>query len=193
MTLVLSWALWVPLAAMRVGLLPDWVSAGSMVALAAVVWSVVGTGPSPAADLGISTLLGTTAGLVVASFGEEVGWRGVALPALVRRQGWSRASLTLGLFVALWHVPYWVLQGVFEDHGLAYLVLDFVFVVALTFQLSWLVGRSRWSVLVAVAFHVSFNVVNVALLPLTDATGAFAVLTGVEVVLAVLAARALRE
>jgi membrane protease YdiL (CAAX protease family) len=57
--------------------------------------------------------------------------------------------------------------------------------------LSWLARRSRWSVLVAVAFHVSFNLVNVALLPLTDATGAFAVLTGVEVLLALLAAKAL--
>ena len=37
----------------------------------------------------------------------------------------------------------------------------------LTFQLTWLVNHAHGSVLVAVAFHVVFNTVNVALLPVT--------------------------
>ena len=52
----------------------------------------------------------------------------------------------------------------------------------LTFQLTWLVNHAHGSVLVAVAFHVVFNTVNVALLPVTASPGAFAVLTALECV-----------
>jgi hypothetical protein len=52
--------------------------------------------------------------------------------------------------------------------------------MALTFQLTWLVNNTDGSVLVAVAFHLAFNVVNVALLPVTASTGAFALLTAFE-------------
>jgi membrane protease YdiL (CAAX protease family) len=242
--LALSWLLWLPLAGVRVGLLPAWVAEGRLTGLALpgvlvpslvavalcahlgdgalralaaslVAWRVGASwwvavllqpvllvvtallalsGDPPVQDPSpgsAGALVVTAAALVVASFGEETGWRGVALPALVRRHGWIRGNLVLGLFVATWHLPYWVLQGVFEDHGAVYLLLDFVFVVALTYQLAWLVRRSRGSVLVAVVFHVSFNLVNVALLPVTATTGAFAILTVLEVAVAVVAIRSL--
>jgi hypothetical protein len=31
---------------------------------------------------------------------------------------------------ATWHLPYWVLQGVLEDHRWGYLVLGYVFILA---------------------------------------------------------------
>jgi hypothetical protein len=86
----------------------------------------------------------------------------------------------LGLVTATWHLPYWVLQGVLEDHRWGYLVLDYVVIPPPTFQLTWLVNHARGSVLVAVAFHVVVNTVNVALLPVTASAGAFAVLTALE-------------
>lgn len=123
--------------------------------------------------------------LIVAASGEEVGWRGLALPVMQQRYGASRASLLLGLVVATWHVPYWVLQGVVEDYGWAYIVIDYVFVVALTFQLTWLFNHAGGSVLAAVAFHVSFNLVNVTLIQVTGVVGAFVLLTVIEIGVAI--------
>lgn len=127
--------------------------------------------------------------LVLAATGEEIGWRGHALPRLLRRYGALRASAALGLATTAWHLPYWLVQGVLDDLGWSYLALDVGFVVALTFQLTWLFSRTAGSVLAAVAFHVSFNLVNVTLLPVTGIPAAFALLTVVELAVAVAVTR----
>jgi uncharacterized protein len=138
-----------------------------------------------APGLTAGSLLGVGVFLVVASTGEEVGWRGLALPALQARHSAVTSSLVLAFVTATWHVPYWILQGVLDDYTIWYLAIDYVFIVALTFQLTWLVNHAAGSVLVAVAFHFAFNLVNVAVLPVTASTGAFALLTAVECALAV--------
>lgn len=98
--------------------------------------------PHPPDGTTIAAVGVTAVFLLIASVGEELGWRGVALPGLLRRMGPLAASLVLGVLVAVWHVPYWILQGVLAQYGPAYLLLDLVFVVALTFQLTWLFLRS---------------------------------------------------
>ncbi len=243
-TLTLSWAVWVPLLLVHLGVLSPVVPDGSLVALAlpgvlvpavaasalaaraggrgglralwglllvwrvgrwwaaalllqplllvttAVLFAAAGGEPvSPVAGLGLGSLATQVVFLLLAATGEEVGWRGLALPALQERVGAVRASVVLGVVTATWHLPYWLLQGVLDDFGWGYLAIDYVFVVALTFQLTWLVNHSRGSVLVAVAFHVVFNTVNVAVLPVTTSVAAFALLTAIEVVLAAVVVR----
>lgn len=131
--------------------------------------------------------------IVIASAGEEIGWRGVALPSLQARYSSVRSSWILGLLGATWHLPYWILLGTLADYGPGYFLVNYVFVVALTFQLTWIFNRSHSSLLLVVAFHFAFNAVNVSILPVTGSVGAFLLLTAFEVVVALGVARALQR
>ncbi len=53
--------------------------------------------------------------LAIATLGEEIGWRGVALPSLQRQHSPLRASLILGIVWATWHVPFWLLMDSFDQ------------------------------------------------------------------------------
>jgi membrane protease YdiL (CAAX protease family) len=93
--------------------------------------------------------------LLVPLFGgawEEPGWRGYALPELLRTRSALFASVVLGLLWAFWHVPVF-LTG--DQHW-----SDLVLVVEVTVVLTWLFRRAGGSVLIAMAFHAMNNSVS---------------------------------
>ena len=46
---------------------------------------------------------------------EEIGWRGVALPNLVKRFGFNAAVLFLGFMWAIWHFPLFLVEGTYQN------------------------------------------------------------------------------
>jgi membrane protease YdiL (CAAX protease family) len=129
--------------------------------------------------------------LAIATLGEEIGWRGVALPGLQSRNSAIKSSLILGLLWAIWHIPFWLLLDTFDQFGWSYLALNFLFLLPGTFYITWFFNHSRSSLLLPVAFHLSFNILNTALFPVTASLGAFALFIAIEWIVALLIVRKL--
>ena len=79
--------------------------------------------------------------------GEEPGWRGYALPGMLKQQGALAASLVLGVLWSAWHLPLG-LVGDLTLYGSIHAVL-----AAVVF--TWLWQNSRGSVLLAILMHAS--------------------------------------
>ena len=87
--------------------------------------------------------------------GEEIGWRGFALPRLLRRFGPWAASVVLGTLWALWHLPLFYLAGM-PQFGSPF--LPFVgYTIALSIILTFLAQNTRGSVVIATLFHGAVN------------------------------------
>ncbi|WP_424005521.1 lysostaphin resistance A-like protein (plasmid) [Haloarcula salina] len=88
-------------------------------------------------------------------FGEEMGWRGYALPHLLKQYNTTIAALLIGIGWAAWHLPLFFIQGT-RQSGLFALYL--VGVIGLSVIIAWLYTRSRGSVLLTTVFHAQWNV-----------------------------------
>jgi len=87
--------------------------------------------------------------------GEEIGWRGYALPRLAARFGLARASLLLGLIWACWHLPQF-----FIPESDTYQQSFWVFVAqvtALSVAMAWLYARTNGSLLLVMLLHSAVN------------------------------------
>ncbi len=93
--------------------------------------------------------------LVLLVLGEEIGWRGFALPRLRARLGGLAASLVLGVIWAAWHLANGILPGL--DLYWSAFHLFALFVVAQTVLFTWIATHTRGSVLLAWIFHASIN------------------------------------
>src|SRR3954452_3033600 len=86
---------------------------------------------------------------------EENGWRGFALPVLLRTRGPLVASLIVGLAWASWHFP--VKFDAFIDYGLwgglAYLGAFTVKIVAISVVMTFFWARAGQATLLAISMH----------------------------------------
>ena len=87
--------------------------------------------------------------------GEEIGWRGYALPRLAGRFGFARASLLLGLIWACWHLPLFFLPGA-DKYGQSFPVWTLQ-VVALSVAITWLYAGAGGSLLLTMLMHSAVN------------------------------------
>lgn len=100
-------------------------------------------------------------GIVQGPLTEEPGWRGVALPLLLRRRSPLLASIALGAIWFLWHAPLLLDANSTQRPFLPYLIS----VIALSVLLTGIVIGTRGSVFIAILFHAAVNATAYHLLP----------------------------
>jgi hypothetical protein len=101
-------------------------------------------------------IVATVASTVVGGqAGEEIGWRGYALPRLASRFGYARASVLLGVIWALWHLPLFFTVGA-DTYRQSFLVYTLQ-VTAVSVALAWLYEHTNGSLLLAMLMHSAVN------------------------------------
>lgn len=111
--------------------------------------------------------------------GEELGWRGFLLPALLRKRSPLKASIVLAVVGGLWHMPVDLAAG-FGIAGPGAVLVRIVFLIPVSILFTWFYLRSKGSVLIAILLHTSINVMGDLGLSSYDAAAIiFGLLTGV--------------
>jgi membrane protease YdiL (CAAX protease family) len=87
--------------------------------------------------------------------GEEIGWRGFALPRLTARIGARGASVLLGAIWAAWHLPLFFIPGT-STTGQSF-PLYLLQVTALSVAFAWLYWRTGGSLLLTMLLHAAVN------------------------------------
>jgi membrane protease YdiL (CAAX protease family) len=123
-------------------------------------------------------------------FGEEVGWRGFAVPTLMPRLGPLGAALAIAPVWALWHLPYFFLLASYQSFN-AFTMVGFLVGMAYgSVVLTWLYLGTGGSILAVAIWHGLFNMATAT----TGATDLVAgIVSGCVIVLGVIVSPRLRR
>lgn len=98
------------------------------------------------------------------ALGEELGWRGFALPRLQVKYNALVSSIMLGLFWAVWHLPMWIGSGIM---GLD-LLRSGVTITTYAIIFTWVYNNTGGSLFLAWLFHTAMTITQYFLrIPLT--------------------------
>ena len=92
---------------------------------------------------------------VFGCYGEEIGWRGFMLPELNKKYSLFISSLIVGIFWGIWHMRFQI--------GLPAFGLFILGVICYSFLISWLCGKTKGNIFVAIVFHTSINMCSLIL------------------------------
>ena len=89
------------------------------------------------------------------ALGEEIGWRGYALPRLQARRSALSASLILAPIWGLWHLPLWLTGDPVKTP--IFYVPFFFSAFAFSVILTWVYNSTGGSLLMVVLLHATVN------------------------------------
>ena len=115
-----------------------------------VVWANVGRSFEYPA---LSVPAYCVANVVFYGFGEEVGWRGFALPRMQARLTALTSALLVSCMWAVWHLPLFAFSAGMSSMGFGGAAGWFFSLVTGSVLMTWLFNRSRGSVLAVALFH----------------------------------------
>lgn len=87
--------------------------------------------------------------------GEEIGWRGFALPHMTEKFGLAVSTLILGVIWACWHLPLFFVKGA-DTFGQSF-PLYLIQVTLLSVAMGWLYWRTQGSLLLIMLMHAAVN------------------------------------
>jgi membrane protease YdiL (CAAX protease family) len=93
--------------------------------------------------------------LIVAGLGEEVGWRGYALPALQTRYGALLSSVILGAMWASWHLPLFFNPASSYSNTPLWALL--IFMLPVSIIITWVFNGTGGSTLMIMILHAMLN------------------------------------
>ena len=93
--------------------------------------------------------------MIFVALGEEVGWRGYALPALQARYSALLSSVILGVMWVLWHLPLFFNPDTF--YGNLSFGLWLAYLLPFTILITWVFNCTGGSVLLVMCFHAAMN------------------------------------
>ncbi len=108
--------------------------------------------------------------------GEEVGWRGYALPRMSDHFGLAGASVLLGIIWAMWHLPQFFLFPQADTFGQSFPTW-LLQVTAISVALAWLYWRTGGSLLLVMLMHAGVNNTNLVSSAVAGATNPLALST----------------
>jgi membrane protease YdiL (CAAX protease family) len=98
--------------------------------------------------------------LITFGFGEEIGWRGFALPRLQTKMSVSKATLILALLWFLWHVPSFFYHETYVGMGWILIPGMFIGVLCGAVLFTWLYNGAGGSVLMVAIWHALFDLLT---------------------------------
>ncbi|MFM8534188.1 MAG: CPBP family intramembrane glutamic endopeptidase [Acidimicrobiia bacterium] len=123
--------------------------------LAAAIHRFIASAWPPVGDTPLVLMLGAILFSTWVQAGEEIGWRGYALPRLAEYLGLAGASVCLGVIWALWQLPLFFLSGSGSD-GQSFPIY-LIHVTALSVAMGWLYWKTDGSLLLVMLMHASVN------------------------------------
>jgi uncharacterized protein len=112
--------------------------------------AAVAGGPTVIYPLVPAIISGLLAGLL-----EEFGWTGFAFPALQARFGFAGAGAAVGVIVAVWHLPFFLLPGTTQNASS--FVMFLLILIAARIVFGYLYNVSGGSILLAILLHAFAN------------------------------------
>jgi membrane protease YdiL (CAAX protease family) len=96
--------------------------------------------------------------LLIGVVGEELGWRGFALPKLLEKYDPIVSSLILALPWIFWHAPWAVFQEWTGNIPIMHFLLNYaLLILPLTLIFTWFFQNTKGSILLVIVLHKAFN------------------------------------
>lgn len=115
----------------------------------------LGAWPRFGDDIWLMPMATIVSTVLLGQAGEELGWRGYALPRMAKQFGFAPSSVLLGLIWAAWHLPLFFAPGADTyNQSFARYTLQ---VTALSVAMTWLFAHAKGSLLLTMLMHSAIN------------------------------------